>query len=873
MTNSFTSQFEELTLPAHGVRLPTIEIDAKIKTDLGLPENISNFDFLRALCREGLKKLKIEKNNPLYKQYVDRAKYELETLKELEFVDYALLVWDVINFCTVNDIPVGLGRGSAAGSLVLYLIGVTKIDPIKYDLYFERFISKTRAKKQIVDGVTYLDGSLMCDVDMDICYRGRQKVLEYVDTRFAGKTAKICTLTTLASKLLIKECGKIIEGLSEDEVKVASSSIESLFGKPEDIEDAYDNHEEFREWSLKYPEAYNIALRLRGLIKNKGIHASAVLLSYFPVKDTIPIELSSHKSDVSSYDMSQATITNLKLDLLGLKAATVISDTCKLLGIKMEDIDYNDPIIYQNLYELKCPHGIFQVEAGTVYKAIRKIKPKNLEELSGVIAVARPGAMQFIDPYSIFTNTGVYQSIHPFFDEILKSTGGLVLYQEQLLKMVNKIGFSLEEAEIVRRVVGKKKVKEMAEWEQKVKDKIASQKLDPAIGDVLWKVMDASKDYSFNKSHSICYAALAAIETYLKFKHPKEFFLSLLKMAKYEQNTAGQIAIIEQELYHFGMKLLPPHIIKSDLDFSLEGDNIRFGLTAIKGIKSVEKLAKFRNKYSNKFDIFRAAEEAGIDIGELSSLIQAGALEGFKQSRSRVVLEAHLWHILTDREKKLIPQYGEKFNYDLIEIFKHLKTVTDEKGKPVLKPSRIETIKKKYAPFQEIYIKNSRSEKFANWFYERKLLGYTYNVTLRDLYQKTFEERGYDKNLRYIRDFGQLREKQMVEFMAVVKDSWTGTSKKGTKYLKVEVGDETGMGTVMLFNANGQDRIEEVKKNNKNRLLKEENIIFVKGQRFGDAIFADVITVEDQVIYTKLSELTRAKKKEEKELTEVVKTV
>ena len=203
-TKDFSDKFEDTELDIHGVRLPEFEIDLASKRHLGISEDSSNYAFLRALALNGFKTLNIDKSDKNYKKYIDRAKHELETLKELGFIDYILLVWDVIHFCKTSDIPIGLGRGSAAGSLILYLVGVTRIDPVKYDLYFERFISKIRAKKQVIDGVTYLDGSLMCDVDLDICYYNRQKVLQYLENKFKGKTSKILTFNSLSGKLLIK---------------------------------------------------------------------------------------------------------------------------------------------------------------------------------------------------------------------------------------------------------------------------------------------------------------------------------------------------------------------------------------------------------------------------------------------------------------------------------------------------------------------------------------------------------------------------------------------------------------------------------------------------------------------------------------------
>ena len=432
---NFTTSFDDYNLEIHGVRLPQFEISNEYKHRAHVTEDCNNYDFLRKLCLNGFSELPVRKGTKAYDKYVDRIKYELETLRDLGFIDYVLLVWDVINFCKENDIPVGLGRGSAAGSIVLYLIGVTGIDPIEHDLYFERFISKIRAKKKEVDGITYLDGSLMCDVDLDICYYRRQEVIKYLDEKFVGKTSKILTLNTLSGKLLMKECGKIVTEKNETEMNEVSGLIPKTFGQVMDIEQAYEEEDKFKAWCDDNKEAYNVALKLRGLIKNKGVHASAISLSYDAMEDTCPAELTSAKdAGVTSYDMNWISIFNVKLDLLGLRSVSVVDDVCKQVGIKVTDIDLNEPLIYQQLQDLRSPHGAFQIEADTNFKVCQKVKPKNLEELSAVLALARPGAMNFTDQYANYTNNDVYEPIHPFFDDILKETGGVALYQEQLMK-------------------------------------------------------------------------------------------------------------------------------------------------------------------------------------------------------------------------------------------------------------------------------------------------------------------------------------------------------------------------------------------------------------------------------------------------------
>jgi len=850
---NFSSKFEDVDLGLHGVRLPEFGIESSSKRHLNLSEDVTNYDFLRALSLNGFKELKIDKTLPEYKKYVDRAKYELETLKELGFIDYILLVWDVINFCKTNNIPVGLGRGSAAGSLILYLIGVTRIDPVKYNLYFERFISKIRAKKQVVDGITYLDGSLMCDVDLDICYYNRHRVLEYLETKFKGKTSKILTLNTLSGKLLIKECGKIVGEKTEEEMTMISSLIPKIFGQVKDITTAYQEVEKFKEWCDENKEVYEIALKLRDLIKNKGVHPSGVLLSYNDLERVCPTEFSSDKEPVSSFDMNWVSLFNIKLDILGLRSVSVVHDVCKNIGIKIEDIDLNHESIYRNLQDLKSPHGLFQIEADTNFKVCQKVKPKNLEELSGVLALARPGALQFVDKYAKYTNTGDYEGIHPFFDDILKQTGGVALYQEQLMQMAHKIGFTLDEAEILRRIVGKKKIDEIKAWQKKIESKIKQSKLPKEVGEILWKIMEDSANYSFNKSHSLAYAALAAVTIYLKFNYPQQFFLSLLKMSRNEPDPIGEISKIQKEMHEFGTELLPPHIIKSDMDFSIEDKNIRFGLLSIKGIsdKSIEKLNSFRNKYSNKFEIFQAAEEADLNIGVLSALIQAGALSGFNQSRSKIVLEAQLWNVLTSKEKKYVISFAEKFDYDLIKIIKHLNKFTDEKNHIVIKHTRLNTIKNKYDPYLKIYNQNSKSESFANWYYEKKLLGYTYNKNLKEIFSEKRE------NLKYIYDLTEEPINSKIAFVGQIDEVYSGVSKneKKTRYVRLKISDETSSISALIFN----DNIENNKLLN-NKAFEEGNIVIVKGLKKNDCIFADLVAIQDHEIYMKLNDLKKIDK-------------
>ena len=849
---NFSKDFQKYELGLHGLRMPVFEIDQRHKTRLKLVAETSNYDFLRSLAREGFHKLNLEKGSALYKRYIDRVNYELQILQELEFIDYIILIWDVINYCRETNIPTGPGRGSCAGSLLLFLIDVTKIDPIKYELFFERFISKARAKKTVIDGVTYFDGSLFPDVDLDICYYNRNKVISYLEEKFKGKTSKILTLNTLSSKLCIKESGKVVAEKQESEMNDVSSYIPKLFGQVKSLEEAVAESEKFAEWVSTNQEVYKIALKLQNLNKNKGVHPSGLLLAHSLLEESCPVELSSDKQVVSSYDMNNVTAYNIKLDLLGLRGVSVVDDVCKSLGIRYEDIDVNDVFIYQQLQDFKLPHGLFQIEAETNFKVCQKVKPKNLEQLSGVLALARPGALQFIDKYANYTNNDHYESIHPFFDDILGVTGGVCLYQEQLMKMVSKVGFSLDEAEIVRRCVGKKKVEEMKEWEQKIKDKISQQKLDPKIGEVLWRIANDSANYQFNKSHSVSYAALAAISIYLKFKYPQQFFLSLLKMSKHEPDSIGEISKTEKELTYFNIKLQPPHLIKSKEEFSIEGNDIRFGLLSVKGIseKTIKAVNEFRGEFKNKFDIFETASQANLNIGVLCALIQAGALDGdFKQSRSKIVYEAQLWNILTNKEKINAKLFGETFEYDLVKILMHMKDNKDVQGKPYIKESRLQTLRTKADAYKKIYEINSKSESFANWYYENSIIGYSVRSKLREVFIAKKDD------LVYIKDIANFGEKDEVCFIGVIKECMAGVSReKKTRYFKMQISDETSVINTMIFS----DKIDEMQNLN-NRMPKEEDIVIITGQKFGDSVFARMVAIQTHTVYTKLSQLKAEK--------------
>ncbi len=562
------------------------------------------------------------------------GKYVYIKVRDIEEVDsdgyvYDLSVRENPSYHTDNFIV----HNSAAGSCVLFLIGCTQIDSVKHNLSFTRFISEARAQSKVIDGIVYLNGRSLCDIDNDVGYYRRLDVIKYIENRFLNKTSKIGTQSCLTGKILIKETSKAVLEYSEEQAKQLSDLIEKHFGVIEDLEETYKNSNQFKKWvdsSLENKECFKIAKSLSSLIKNRGIHPSGMALSYEPINGYIPLELSSSKEITSSYNMEEVANLAVKLDVLGLKTIDVINETCQLLNIKPDDIDINHQSIYDFLSKRQEFYGLFQIEEGLSKKVIVDVKPKNIIHLCACISISRPGALAYIKDYVKFVNLGEIKPFHPAFDKVLEDTGNIIIYQEQITKICEQV-YKLDpiSADQVRYGVGKKKRDEIKKWEAVVKQQGIKNGIPEDVTDKFWDIINKSADYLFCENHGLSYSYITAQTTYLKANHPKEFFISLLRMAKFEPNPIEVISKINQELRHFGITLLPPHILHSDIDFKVIGENIMFGLGSIKGVseKTIEKLNKFRHPHSNKFEIFIGAKEAGLSIGQLCSLISVGSLD------------------------------------------------------------------------------------------------------------------------------------------------------------------------------------------------------------------------------------------------------
>jgi len=838
-----------------GVELPQTPVDESVLEKLELKKGSSNYEIVRKLCYQGMVAKGLEKE----KNYIDRVKFELNTLNTLGFIDYILLNWDVINFCHDNDIPVGGGRGSAAGSLVLFLLGVTDIDPIPHGLFFERFVSKSRARK-VTDsnGKEFLVGSVLPDIDNDISYEKRGKVIEYIEKTHAGRTAKILTFNTFSSKLCIREATKYFDEAKEDEAKNVSDLIPKLHGQVLSLKNAREESEKFDEWCSSHRTTIENAIAIENLIKNTGVHPSGIAICSQNIEDVVPLQLTKDGDLVTGYNMHDVADLMVKFDILGLRTLTIAHKTCQKLGIKLEDIDPNDFNIYRVLQDFNHPVGLFQISADTNFQVCQDVKPIDLNELSDVVALARPSSLQFVDDYIRQKRSPEELGIDPVMDELLRESKNVFLYQETLMQCISQVfGFSLQDADDVRRIVGKKMVEKMQPWKEKIYNAAQEKGMEERVADFFWSALEAAAHYSFNKSHSFAYATLAAKTVYLKFNHPQEFFLSVLESAEFEPDPLQTISSVNQELPDFGIKLLPPDLFKSGLNFQIEGDDIRYGLNSIKGIslRSLKSLVSFRgNSFDNKYHAFVAAKECGINISVLAALIQAGTMDSNTDNRIRLVLEAQSFNLLTDREKRNLDKLGNKYNFDVLDSIADIvdKQVLGDDNRPIMKPSRFETFKKKFDNYRSIYNENKKHHKFTYWWYENSLLGYSYSFGLTDCFS---DEYGMLTNLK---ESNSLSQGSSFKCVCQVKDCFTRTSRNGNKYMMIFGSDNTSDHKFLLMDNRNSENLTEFIEDNQDKPLKKEDIIVVFGRRSdSNTSFAENIKIINSSVLMKLGDLKK----------------
>lgn len=855
---SFNTNFNKYDFPKLGyIKIPKLDIPKEDIERLKLKDGpkTTSEDYLLALLKENfdvvLKQWSVESER---KKYLERLKLEYEEIKRLLFVDYILLVYRVVQFCKKNNILNGPGRGSGGGSLLLAILGCVQADPIKHNLLFERFISSARTETKEIDGELYISSAYAPDFDLDTMASQKHRVNELLDSFFPQKTASICNISTFQSKAILKEVYKCYEDATEDEAKEISDLIEIEFGKVQRIQDAIKENPYFNKWSIDHPETIKIAQNLHELNKNISKHASGIIICNDDIENCMPIILDREKNAMVGYTMDYAQMFGIKFDNLGLKNLNVVNECLELINKKMIDIDVNDKSIYDYLNNNDTYYGVFQAEDCLGKKVMRSLKCQNINDLGLSIAIGRPGSMSFLGDILKAKNNNELNDWGKRINDVLKNNYNCIVYQEDIMALCRVMAnFTPLESNLVRKIIGKKQSDQMVLWKDKFINQSIQNGFAKEIVEKIWETFDAAGKYLFNLSHSTNYSYLTAICTYLKANYPIQFYYSSLKNAKYEQKPHEEITTIYSEMFSKGIKLLPPHILKSEMDFNIENDSVRMGIGNIKGIseKAIEKLKLFKTSHSNKFQIFQAANECKIPTNIMTALIMVGSLDDMlTETRSKTMMENYLWNILTEKEKQLCLHLGEKYKFDLIGLIKELSTkIKNENGKYQIKESRLQTIRKKFQPFYEIYSQNSKNEEFARYFFEKKLIGFSYSSRLFDIFNKKCED------LYSLYEANTSLEKENVKVIGEITDIIEGRSKKNNNYYKLTMDDGTATAQILLVNSAKTDTLQNVLDSNDNQKPKTGDIVIVRGQKGADIIFGKTLTIQKTKIFEKISQI------------------
>ena len=589
-------------------------------------------DFLKELCEKALK-VRFSQISP---QIKDRLEHELRIIQDIGFVSYFLIVWDFIHYAKEKGIPVGPGRGSAAGSLVSYLLGITDINPLKYGLLFERFLNPERLG--------------LPDIDIDFCYERRQEVIDYVTKKYGQKNvAQVITFGTMQARAVLRDVGRVM-GIAYADVDRIAKMI------PPDpnisLKDALESEPEINNLYRNDPQItklIDIALSLEGLNRHASIHAAGVVIADKPLDNYMPLFKTSEEQITTGYSMSVLEkIGLLKVDFLGLRNLTVIDQTLKLVqkihgqNVDIENIPLDDAKTYKLLSSSQTM-GVFQLESSGMRDLLRKLEPERFEDLIALLALYRPGPIGsgMLDDFMQRKHRRVpIKYDHPKLEAILIETYGIIVYQEQIMQIASVLaGFSLAQADLLRRAMSKKIPEVMEQQRKNFIQGCAKNGISQSIANKIFDHIDYFSGYGFNKSHSAAYALISYRTAYLKANFPVEFMTALLTS---ERDNTDKIVEYVNEVTRMGLEVLPPDINESeDLFKVVDQKTIRFGLLAVKNVGrgAVESVLAARTQagFNSLEDMCQRIDLRLVNRKVLESLIKCGALDRFKMPRAQMV--------------------------------------------------------------------------------------------------------------------------------------------------------------------------------------------------------------------------------------------
>ena len=594
------------------------------------PEGRDAFEYIVELTERGLEK----RYGAITSELTERLKFELKTIKEMGFVDYFLIVWDFIAFAKRNGISVGPGRGSTAGSLVAYCLEITDVDPMKYDLLFERFLNPGRKS--------------LPDADIDFAVDGRDRVINYVAEKYGrDHVAQIITFSTMAARAAVRDAGRVLEipyGVVDKIAKAIpegpGQTLDACLKPGQELKSQYDADPVARE-------IVDLARPLEGLVRADSIHAAGVVIGDRPLTEYVPLQQKGADQEVvtqfSGGDVEALGL--LKIDFLGLRNLDVLEKAKALVG---NGLDYSTlPLDDKKVYEMLSrgeSTGVFQFESSGMREALRQVKPTQFEDLIALVALYRPGPMGYIPVYARRKNgQEPVTYIDPRLKPITGSTYGIALYQEQYMEVAKELaGFSLFEAEDLRKAIGKKIHKLMASLKDKFLEGCAANGVAAGVAQQLWKDTEASQDYSFNKSHAACYALIAYRTAWLRANHPKEYMAALISSV---MNTKDKVPYYVNACEELDIEVLPPDVNESAVDFAVVGGKIRFGLNAVKNVgetacRAIVAARADGGPFASIWDFTERVDPQVVNKRALESLVKAGALPGSRKAMLEILDQA-----------------------------------------------------------------------------------------------------------------------------------------------------------------------------------------------------------------------------------------
>jgi len=596
------------------------------------PEEKNPHEYMWELCLDGLK-TQLDKEIP--PDYEARLQYEAELIHKMGFTSYFLIVWDFIRYAKEKSIPVGPGRGSAAGSLVAYSLGITDIDPIEHGLIFERFLNPDRIS--------------MPDIDIDFCYEKRDEVIDYVRRKYGtDNVAQIITFGTMAARAAVRDVGRVM-GFSYQEVDRLAKLIPTDLNITLDL--ALERESKLKELADTDPrisQLITVSKNLEGNARHASTHAAGVVISDRNLTEYVPLFRTDEQVSTQYSMKDLEKIGLLKMDFLGLKTLTMINQTFKIvkrtkqIEMTVDEIPLDDPETYTMLSRAETA-GVFQLESSGMRDLLKKMKPSKFEHIVALLALYRPGPLGsgMVDDFiRRMHDSSLIQYDHEKLEPVLKETYGVILYQEQVMKIVSELGgFTLAQADSLRRAIGKK-IPEIMDREKKAFLEGAQQNQIPdQVAEKVWNLIDYFSGYGFNKSHSTAYAFISAQTAYLRAHFPIEFMTALLSS---EMNNTNKVVRYIEDCKKMGIKVLPPSVNESYSEFTCVGETIRFGLNAVKnvGTTAIDSIVKTRiegGAFKSYYDFVERVDLRVCNRKVLESLIRCGAFDEFQHRRSQMM--------------------------------------------------------------------------------------------------------------------------------------------------------------------------------------------------------------------------------------------